>query len=134
MKTIEVSAGIVQDEKTGKILATQRGSGEFRGKWEFPGGKLEPGETREAALVRELREELAVNVRIERFLSTVECDYPSFHLTMHAFLCAVESGELTLLEHQSAKWLSPGELREVEWLPADRELLNLLDESSSSKG
>lgn len=130
MKTIEVAAGIIQSGKTGKVLATQRGYGEFRGKWEFPGGKLEPGETREAALVRELREELAVNVRIESFLSTVEYDYPNFHLTMHAFLCLVENGEITLLEHQSAKWLSPGELRDVEWLPADRELVNRLNESS----
>lgn len=130
MKTIEVAAGIIQNGKTGKVLATQRGYGEFRGKWEFPGGKLEPGEAREAALVRELREELAVNVRIESFLSTVEYDYPNFHLTMHAFLCSVESGEITLLEHQSAKWLSPGELREIEWLPADKELVNRLNESS----
>ncbi len=126
MKTVEVVAGIIEDKATGKILATERGYGEFAGKWEFPGGKIEQGETREAALVRELREELAIDARIEKFICTVEYDYPKFHLTMHTFFCTIASGELTLREHQAARWLSLEELAAIDWLPADREIARSL--------
>lgn len=126
MKTVEVVAGIITDKASGKILVTERGYGEFLGKWEFPGGKIEPGETREAALVRELREELAIDVKIEKFIGTVEYDYPKFHLTMHAFLCTIANGEPTLREHMAARWLSRKELADIDWLPADREIATSL--------
>lgn len=117
MKTIEVVAGVIRDGD--RVFATQRGYGEFKDGWEFPGGKMEPGETPECALARELREELAVEVSVGRFLCTVEYDYPAFHLTMHCFDCAVIGGELTLLEHEAARWLEMSELHSVQWLPAD---------------
>ncbi len=126
MKTVEVVAGIIEDKASAKIFATERGYGEFLGKWEFPGGKIEPGETREAALIRELREELAVDVKIEKFVGTVEYDYPKFHLTMHTFLCEVANGEPTLREHMAARWLSLKELTDIDWLPADREIATSL--------
>ncbi len=126
MKTIEVVAGIIEDKTSGKIFATERGCGEFQGKWEFPGGKIEPGETREAALVRELREELAIDVKIEKFIGTVEYDYPKFHLTMHTFLCVIANGEPILREHMSARWLSRKELADIDWLPADKEIATSL--------
>ncbi len=130
MKTVEVVAGIIEDKASGKILATERGYGEFAGKWEFPGGKVEPGETREAALVRELREELAIDARIEKFVGTVEYDYPKFHLTMHTFLCTIADGELTLREHMAARWIFRQELASIDWLPADREIATSLAEQS----
>ena len=132
MKRVEVVAGIIRSPQTSRFFATRRGYGEFKGGWEFPGGKVEPGETREAALVRELKEELAVTVKVEKFICTVEYDYPNFHLTMHTFLCTVESGTLTLLEHEDSKWLLPEELSTVDWLPADREVVNRLCGPSSS--
>ena len=132
MKRIEVSAAmIIQD---GKILATQRGYGEFKDGWEFPGGKVEPGETPEEAIVREIREELGATVRPEKLVTTVECDYPRFHLTMHCFLCTVENGELRLLEHEAAKWLEPGNLHSVAWLPADVEAVKKLEALLAERG
>ena len=117
MRRIEVVAAIIcQDDQ---IFATQRGYGDFKDGWEFPGGKVEPGETPETALVREIREELAVEISVGELLTTVEYDYPNFHLTMHCYLCQLTGGELRLLEHQSARWLGKGELYSVEWLPAD---------------
>ena len=104
MKRIEVVAGIIKDSN--KIFATQRGYGEFKDGWEFPGGKMEPGETPQEALARELKEELAIDVSVGDFLCTVDYDYPTFHLTMHCFYCSVVGGELTLLEHDAAKWLN----------------------------
>lgn len=124
MKKIEVVAAIIKHGD--KIFATQRGYGEFKDGWEFPGGKMELGETREEALKREIREELATIINIDEFVQTIEYDYPSFHLTMHCYLCSVISGELTLLEHEAAKWLSVAEIETVEWLPADEELLGTL--------
>ena len=124
MKRIEVVAGIIKSGK--KIFATERGYGEFKGFWEFPGGKIEANETREQALVRELKEELAVEIKVENFLCTINYDYPSFHLTMHCFYCSIVKGELTLLEHQSAKWLKVNELDSVKWLPADIEVIEIL--------
>lgn len=117
MKTIEVVAAIIQYEDT--ILATQRGYGEFAGGWEFPGGKLEAGETQEEALIRELREELEAEINIIGYVDTVEYDYTNFHLTMHCYLCSMETKDLVLKEHQSARWLTRNELKMVDWLPAD---------------
>ena len=124
MKTIEVVAGVIKNGD--KIFATQREYGDFKGGWEFPGGKMEPGETPQQALTRELREELAVVVEVGDFICTVDCDYPNFHLTMHCYFCNVVGGELKLLEHEAAKGLSPSELDGVDWLPADVEVVNAL--------
>ena len=124
MKTIEVVAAIIHQE--GRILATQRGYGEWKGMWEFPGGKVEAGETEEEAIVREIREELCVDIRVERKVYTVEYDYPAFHLRMHCFWCSIAEGVLELKEHQSARWLEPTEWESVDWLPADVEVVKQL--------
>ena len=124
MKTIEVVAAIIHQE--GRILATQRGYGEWKGMWEFPGGKMKAGETEEEAIVREIREELCVDIRVERKVCTVEYDYPQFHLRMHCFWCSIAEGVLELKEHQSAQWLEPTEWESVEWLPADVEVVKQL--------
>lgn len=118
MKTIKVAAAaIVRD---GKVFATQRGYGEFKDGWEFPGGKIEAGETAEEALVREIREELEVEIEVEKLLDVVEYDYPQFHLSLMCFICRIKSGEPVLKEHEAAKWLGQEELTSVEWLPADQ--------------
>ena len=117
MKTIEVVAAII--EKDGAVLATQHGYGDFAGRWEFPGGKVEPGETPEQAIVREIAEELRATIVIDRFVATVDYDYDTFHLTMHCFLAHVAKGQLELLEHSAARWLSLEHIDEVDWLPAD---------------
>ena len=117
MKTIEVVASIIHQD--GKILATQRGYGDFKGLWEFPGGKMEPRETPEEALRREIREELNIDISVEKHICTVEHDYPNFHLTMHCYWCSIVQGEPVLNEHQSARWLEKTEWESVEWLPAD---------------
>ena len=119
MKTIEVSAAIIHDS-AGRIFATQRGYGDMQGGWEFPGGKIEVGETPEAALKREILEELDTQIVVEQFITTVEYDYPNFHLTMHCYLCSVASGNMTLKEHKAARWLATEELETVDWLPADK--------------
>ena len=124
MKTIEVVAAIIHQE--GRILVTQRGYGEWIRKWEFPGGKMEAGETEEEAIVREIREELCVGIRVERKVCTVEYDYPHFHLRMHCFWCSIAEGVLELKEHQSARWLEPTEWESVDWLPADVEVVKQL--------
>ena len=124
MKKIEVVAAIIQRE--GAYFATQRGYGEFEGMWEFPGGKIESGESRESALKREIQEELGIDITIDKFLCTTEYDYPLFHLTMHCYLCSVESGMIELREHKSARWLTVESLDSVEWLPADKEIINKL--------
>ena len=125
MKQIEVVAAIIQ--RDGAYFATQRGYGEFEGMWEFPGGKIEEGETAEFALKREIQEELGINIAIENLLCTTEYDYPSFHLTMHCYLCSIASGEIELREHKSARWLRPEELGSVEWLPADKDVISRLN-------
>lgn len=125
MKKIEVVAAILQ--RDGAYFATQRGYGEFEGMWEFPGGKIEPSETSEDALKREIQEELGVDITIDNFLCTTDYDYPSFHLTMHCYLCRVESGEIELREHKSASWLKLEELGGVEWLPADKDVISRLN-------
>ena len=124
MKTIEVVAAIIREGD--RVLATQRGYGEFEGMWEFPGGKIELGEERVEALKREISEELAVEIVVEELVCTVEYDYPNFHLTMHCFFCSIANGEVELLEHKSARWLRRDELNEVEWLPADVSVVNSL--------
>ena len=126
MKTIEVVAAIIQDGD--KILATQRGYGEFKDGWEFPGGKIEEGETPSQALVREIREELDTLIEVGELLDTVEYDYPQFHLIMHCYLCTVKSGDLVLKEHKAAKWLTKDTLDTVEWLPADISLVDRIRE------
>ncbi len=123
MKQIEVVAAIIHDAE-GRIFATQRGYGDYKDWWEFPGGKMEQGETPEEALKREIWEELETRIVVERFVETVEWDYPQFHLTMHCYLCYVESGHLELKEHEAAKWLNKDELESVNWLPADRMVIN----------
>ena len=125
MKQIEVVAAIIHDDNN-RIFATQRGYGEFKDGWEFPGGKMESGETPEDALKREIWEELETRIVIERFVQTVEWDYPTFHLTMHCYWSHVESGALTLKEHEAARWLTKDELTSVNWLPADLQLLDLI--------
>lgn len=125
MKTINVVAALIVHD--GKIFATQRGYGEWRGWWEVPGGKEEPGETPEVALVREIREELATEISVDRYVTTVECDYPTFHLSMRCYLCSIVSGSLTLLEHEAAAWLDCEHLRSVKWLPADEVILNEIE-------
>ena len=127
-KTIQVVAAIIHDSE-GRIFATQRGYGDFKDYWEFPGGKMEAGETAEEALKREIWEELETRIVVERFVMTVEWDYPQFHLTMHCYLCHVESGHLELKEHEAARWLSKDELENVEWLPADLQIITLLKDS-----
>ncbi len=126
MKTIHVVAAIIRDGD--RILATQRGYGEFAGGWEFPGGKVEPGESDEAALVREIKEELEVEIEVGEFVHTIEYDYPNFHLSMNCYFANVIKGEIVLMEHQSAKWLTRDTLMSVEWLPADVNLIELLKE------
>ena len=122
MKTIEVVAAIIIKE--GHVFATQRGYGEWQGWWEFPGGKMEAGESPQEALRREIREELDAEISVGDFLETVEWDYPNFHLTMHCFVCSLVSESLRLNEHEAAAWLSRETLRSVKWLPADEILLD----------
>ena len=124
-KNIKVVAAIIKKEK--QIFATQRGYGDYKDWWEFPGGKIEQGETPEEALVREIKEELDTTITVDRFLMTVEYDYPEFHLSMDCFFCSIESGNLTLLEHEAAKWLPVDNLRQVNWLPADMEIIEQIE-------
>jgi 8-oxo-dGTP diphosphatase len=126
MKTIEVVAAIITDGD--KIFATQRGYGDFKDGWEFPGGKMEDGESREDAIIREIKEELDTDIVVNNYLTTVDYDYQNFHLTMHCFVCEISEGKLTLLEHKAAKWLSRVQLDSVDWLPADLEVVEKLKE------
>ena len=121
MKTIRVVAAIIVEN--GRVFATQRGYGDFKDGWEFPGGKIEAGESPEQALVREIREELDTEIRVERLLVTVEWDDPTVHLSMDCFICKIESGDLHLREHEAARWLDLEHLNDVDWLPADLQLI-----------
>ena len=125
MKSIEVVAAVIVQNS--KVFATQRGYGDFKDGWEFPGGKVEKGETPEEALIREIREELDVDISVDSFLCTVDHDYPKFHLTMHCYICSIIGGELLLLEHEAAKWLARDSIWTVEWLPADVEVVKALE-------
>ena len=130
-KTINVVAAIILDRN--RIFATQRGYGDWKDYWEFPGGKIEPGEAPEAALTREIREELDAEIAVDSYLTTVEFDYPTFHLSMRCYLAHVTDGELTLNEHEAACWLSKDELASICWLPADRLILPKLTLILTSK-
>lgn len=136
MKTIRVVAAIIQSTAPGGepvILATQRGYGEYKDGWEFPGGKIEENETPKEALGREIREELRMEIRVGEKLMTVEYDYPAFHLSMDCFLCEIASGEPTLLEHEAARWLMREELDSVDWLPADILVVEKLKQHGRSR-
>ena len=126
MKHIEVVAAIIRKED--KIFATQRGYGDWKDWWEFPGGKMEAGETPEEALKREIKEELSADISVDEFITTVEYDYPAFHLTMHCYLCTLLDEAMHLNEHEAARWLSKAELRSVKWLPADLEVVERMKE------
>lgn len=121
MKTINVVAAVIMKE--GKVFATQRGYGEFKDGWEFPGGKVEAGESPEEALCREIREELEVEVNVGDLIDTIEYDYPAFHLSMKCYACTISGGSPHLLEHEAARWLSADQLDSVAWLPADITLI-----------
>ena len=132
MKTITVSGAVIlrTNSETNKkeIFTTQRGYGDFKDGWEIPGGKLESGETPEQCIVREIKEELDTEIKVERVLGVVDYDYPNFHLTMYCILCTIVSGKLELLEHEAARWLTKENLRSVDWLPADQLILDKIEE------
>ena len=130
MKTIEVVAAIIR--RGDKLFATQRGYGEWKDWWEWPGGKVEAGESPEQALAREIREELDTEIRVDKYLTTIDWDYPKFHLTMHCYLCSLLTEALHLNEHEAARWLGADELGSVRWLPADEGLLPLLKNELSN--
>ncbi len=126
MKTVKVAAAIIKDNN--RIFATQRGYGEFKDGWEFPGGKIEENETPREALVREIKEELDIIITVEKLIDIVEYDYPNFHLTMYCLLCTIVAGDLVLKEHKAARWITKEQLGSVEWLPADLELIEKIEE------
>jgi len=130
-KTVEVVAAIIFDSQ-GRIFATQRGYGDWKDWWEFPGGKTEPQESPQEALKREIREELEAEIEVGGLFSTIEYDYPLFHLTMHCFRCTLVNNHITLLEHEAAKWLEPADLHTVKWLPADMEIINAIAQTNQS--
>jgi len=132
MKEVRVAAAMIR--RGDRVFATQRGYGDWKDYWEFPGGKIEPGETPEEALVREIREELCAEIGVDACLTTVEYDYPAFRLHMRCYLAHVIGGELTLKEHEAARWLSADELDSVAWLPADRTIIELLRQTLQPDG
>ncbi len=135
MKTINVVAAVIKAAgKNGEpiIFATQRGYGDFKDGWEFPGGKIEEGETPEAALVREIKEELDIDINVGSLIKTIEYDYPTFHLSMQCFWCEIVSGDLVLKEHEAAKWVNVGNIWEPDWLPADLELVTEIERQLKS--
>ena len=131
MKTIRVVAAVIKAEKNGEpiIFATQRGYGEFKDGWEFPGGKIQEGETPQEALKREIMEELDTEIEVGDLIDTIEYDYPEFHLSMDCFWCSIVKGDLVLKEHEAAKWLTKESLDEVDWLPADKDLIEKIRKS-----
>lgn len=130
MKTIHVVAAVIRAGN--KVFATQRGYGDYKDGWEFPGGKIESGETPEGALKREIYEELDTEIEVGPLITTIEYDYPEFHLSMRCFWATIESGELVLNEHEAAKWLGRNEIRNVEWLPADKLLIGFIEQELRS--
>lgn len=135
MKTVKVVAAVICDsiKEKRQIFATAKGYGEFKGQWEFPGGKIEPGETPQQALVREIQEELETKIKVGDLIDTIEFDYPTFHLSMDCFWCEVIEGELKLLEAESAKWLTRDTLYEVQWLPADITLIASIEKQMKNE-
>lgn len=131
MKVVRVVAAIIIDHD--KVFATQRGYGEFKDGWEFPGGKIEENEMPEGAIVREIKEELDTEIEIIELLDTVEYDYPNFHLSMDCFVCKIRCGDLVLKEHEAAKWLTKDSLNSVDWLPADYGLIGKIEDYLNSK-
>lgn len=131
MKKIRVVAAVIKAEKNGEpiIFATQRGYGEFKDGWEFPGGKIQEGETPQQALKREIMEELDTEIEVGELIHTIEYDYPEFHLSMDCFWCSIVKGDLVLKEHEAARWLSKDSLDEVDWLPADKDLIEIIREN-----
>ena len=129
MKTIRVVAAVIKDN--GRIFATQRGYGDFKGGWEFPGGKIEEGETPQEALKREICEELDTEIVVGDLIDTIEYDYPTFHLSMDCFWCEIVNGDLVLKEHQAARWLDKDTIKDVQWLPADIELIEKIQSQLS---
>ncbi|WP_304170359.1 (deoxy)nucleoside triphosphate pyrophosphohydrolase [Methanobrevibacter smithii] len=127
MKEIKVVAAIIQKEN--KILATKRGYGEFINMWEFPGGKIESGETKKQALVREIKEELNIEINVDKFALDIEYQYPNFYLFMSCFMCSIKEGSIELLEHNDGKWITKEELNTLNWLPADIDAVNYLKEN-----
>lgn len=127
MKTIRVTAAVIVHE--GRIFATQRGYGPYKDGWEFPGGKIEAGETPEQTIVREIREELNITIAADRYITTIEYDYPDFHLSMDCFYAHIEEGKISLLEHEAARWITKDQLDEIPWLPADLLLIPYLKQS-----
>lgn len=127
MKEIKVVAAIIQKEN--KILATKRGYGEFINMWEFPGGKIESGETKEQALVREIKEELNIEISVDKFAIDIGYQYPNFYLFMSCFMCSIKEGSIELLEHNDGKWITKEELNTLNWLPADIDAVNYLKEN-----
>lgn len=127
MKEIKVVAAIIQKEN--KILATKRGYGEFINMWEFPGGKIEPGETKEEALIREIKEELNIEISVDKFALDIEYQYPNFYLFMSCFMCSIKEGSIELLEHNDGKWITKEDLNTLNWLPADIDAVNYLKEN-----
>ena len=131
MKTIRVAAAVIRED--GRIFATQRGYGPWKDWWEFPGGKIEAGETPEEALRREIREELGTEITVGRMIARAEYDYPDFHLSMDCFYCRIKSGTPELKEHESARWLLPEELESVKWLPADLEVIRRIRDTETAE-
>ena len=127
MKEIKVVAAIIQKEN--KILATKRGYGEFINMWEFPGGKIESGETKEQALVREIKEELNIEISVDKFAIDIEYQYPNFYLFMSCFMCSIKEGSIELLEHNDGKWITKEDLNTLNWLPADIDAVNYIKEN-----
>ncbi len=132
MKTVNVVAAIIREGN--KIFATQRGYGDFKDGWEFPGGKIEPGETPQQALAREIREELGIEISVGNLFTTIEYDYPAFHLSMQCFWCRIVEGELVLNEHEAARWLDVDTLDSVAWLPADWSIIRQIAEHLHGSG
>ena len=131
MKTIRVVAAVIKAERNGEpiIFATQRGYGEFKDGWEFPGGKIQEGETPQEALKREIMEELDTEIEVGELIDTIEYDYPEFHLSMDCFWCSIVKGDLVLKEHEAARWLTKDSLDDVDWLPADKDLIEKIREN-----
>ena len=129
MKTVKVVAAIIRNSNTNTVFATQRGYGDYKDGWEFPGGKIEPGETPQEALAREIKEELETDIAVGDYLTTIEYDYPAFHLSMQCFWCKIVDGTPVLKEHEASRWLDLDHIDSVDWLPADQTIIDLIKDA-----